>query len=208
MPQTRARNRNEAGGAQAEPVTLTEVKAHLRVDHANDDDYINNLIIVAVDYTENITGRSLIEKTYDTYLDAFPASDNCPIYIDAPPLISITSIKYYDDADVEQTWSSAEYVVDTDQMYKDKVYPDRNYSWPAARIFPKAVHIEYVAGYEDSAASPVDLADNIPLEIKQAILLLIGHLYENRESTMVGIKIEEIPTGYDALISSYVVRAF
>lgn len=206
MPQTRARNRNAIGGAAAEPVTTAEAKAHLRVDHANDDTYIDNLIIVATDYTENISGRSLIEKTYDSYLDAFPPTDVHPIYVDAPPLISVTSIKYWDENDTEQTWSSAEYVVDTDQEYKALIYPARNYSWPATRIFPKAVHIEYIAGYE-SSTSPVT-GDNVPLELKQAILILIAHWYENREEIIVGQVIAEVPTAYDALISSYKVRAF
>ena len=207
MPQVKARNRNQAGGAQAEPVTLAEVKDHLRVDHTNDDDYINSLIIVATDYTENITGRSLIEKTYDYYADCFPPIYSIAIELDAPPLISVTSIKYYDEADVEQTWSAAEYVVDTDQLSKGKVYPGRDYLWPATRLFPKSVHIEFIAGYE-STSSPQDLPENIPVELKQAMLLLIGHLYENRESTAAGIKIEQVPDSYDALIANYKVMAF
>ena len=118
------------------------------------------------------------------------------------------SIKYYDESDVEQTWSSAEYVVDTDCDYKGAVYPARTYAWPATRLFPKAVHIEYVAGYEDSAASPVDLADNVPQTLKQAILILIAHWYENREETIVGTTVERVPDAYDALIANHKVRRF
>jgi uncharacterized phiE125 gp8 family phage protein len=208
MAQSRRRNRNETGGAAAEPVTLANVKTHLRIDHSNDDDYIDLLIEAATDYTEDVTGRSLMPKTYDLYLDAFPASDAMPIELCSPPLISVTSIKYYDQADVEQTWTASEYVVDTDQSYKGLVYPAINYSWPAPRIFPKAVHIEYTAGYADSGASPAVPQDNIPATLQHAIYLLIGHLYENREMTTAGIEIKDVPTAYDALIANYRVRQF
>jgi len=200
------RKRTVATGAQGEPLTTAEVKTHLRVDHANDDTYIDTLIVAATDYTETVLSRSLIAGTFDAYLDAFPVDDDESIWLPYPPLISITSIKYYDDLDVEQTWSASEYVIDNDVPYKGHVYPGRTYSWPSARNFHKAVHIEYIAGYADSAASPVDLADNIPREIKHALLLLIGHWYENREDTAAGIAIETIPTAYDALIASYRVR--
>ena len=139
-------------------------------------------------------------------MDRFPASDYHQLKIPLPPLISVTSIKYFDQSDVEQTWDSAEYVVDTDQDNQGLVYPGRNYSWPAARDFFKAVHIEYQAGYADSAASPVDEADNVPQEFKQAILLLIGHMYENREASSAGIEIKTVPMGYMGLLENYRVR--
>ena len=208
MPRSQKRNRNAVGGATAEPLTTAEVKTHLRIDHANDDDYIDTLIIAATDYTETVCSRSLIQGTFDLYLDAFPVDSCESIWLPSPPLISITSIKYYDDLDVEQTWSAAEYEVDTDHPYKGHVYPARTYTWPNARNFHKSVHIEYIAGYDDSGASPEDLADNIPQELKHAMLLLIGHWYENREDTAAGIKIDTIPTAYDALIANSKVRAF
>lgn len=208
MPQVRVRNRNAIGGANAEPVTLAEAKEQLRVTDSNSDDLINRLIIAATDYTENVLSRSIIEKTIDLYLDAFPPADNVPIEIPMPPLISITSIKYYDNSDVEQTWSSALYTVDTDQSYKGRVYPAINQSWPSTRNYPKAVHVEYQAGYADSGDSPVDEADNVPDEIKHAILLLIGHLFENREATTVGVEVKSVPLGYDALLANYKIRQF
>lgn len=166
------------------------------------------MIEVATDYTEDVTSRSLMPKTYDMYLDAFPLSDYESIRIPMPPLISITSIKYYDTSNVEQTWSAAEYVIDADCIYAGLVYPGIDDAWPSARLFPKAVHVEYIAGYADSGASPADLQDNIPKPIVQALYLLIGHLYENREMTTAGIEIRDVPTAYDALISNYRVRAF
>lgn len=42
-----------------EVVSLKEVKAHLRLDSLEEDDYLNSLILVAIDYVEQYLGKSL-----------------------------------------------------------------------------------------------------------------------------------------------------
>ena len=206
MPQARRRNRNAVGGAAAEPVTLTEVKDQLRVIGSDEDDLLNRLIIAATDYTENVTQRALIEGTVDLYADRFPLRCDIPINIPLPPLISVTSIKYFDNQGIEQTWSNTLYTVDTDQDYCALVYPNQNQSYPSVRDFPKAVHIEYQAGYAATVVSPADLANNVPDEIKQAILMLIGHWHENREASTAGIVLNTVKLAFNALVANYKVR--
>lgn len=75
-----------------------------------------------------------------------------------------------------------------------KVYPGRNYSWPAHRDFPKAINIEFITGY--------GLAVAVPEDIKQAILLIIGHMERNREDTTF-LNVSEIPQGAKALLAPY-----
>lgn len=54
---------------------------------------------------------------------------------------------------------------------------------------------------------PVDgkLADmtTVPGDLKEAIRQLVGHLYENREATLVGISAEELPLGFWDVVSQY-----
>jgi len=38
------------------PVGLTEVKAHLRLDHAHEDEYLRPLILAAVSFVEEYLG--------------------------------------------------------------------------------------------------------------------------------------------------------
>ena len=209
MPQ---RNRNRSGQSIVTPptdyaVSLQEAKDQLRVTHSDEDDKINMFIAAACDYTEQYLSRTLIEQTWDLYYDCFPCGDDA-IVIDGPPLISVTSIKYYDTADVEQTWDSANYTVDTDQAYKALIYPAINASYPNTRVYPKSVIVRVVAGYENSGASPVDVADNVPTTIKQAILLLIGHMWENREASAIAVSVDSIPMGYEAMLANHKVQAF
>lgn len=193
----------------AEPITLAEAKAHLRIPTAEtgDDTYITALIQAAREYTEQITNRVFVSQTWALYLDAFPVDDLQKLYLKRPPLISVSSIQYYDNDDVLQTWSSSEYVVDTVGFFGE-IYPGRNYSYPVARDFYNSVIITYVAGYADSGSSPVDLADNVPETIKSAIKILVAHMYENREPVIVGTSVVNVPMSYKALIMPYRVIEF
>ena len=130
------------------------------------------------------------------------------LIVPKPVLQSVTYIKYTDEAGTLNTWGSGNYDVDTDS-YQGRIYPVYNGQWPTdVRYHPKAINIRFVSGYADSGASPVDVADNVPVTIKQAILLLVGHLYENREMTSQNMNITSVPMAYDALINSFRVHRF
>ena len=48
----------------SEPLTLSDTKSYLRVDHSSDDSLITSLIIASRQLVEEHTGRALITKTY------------------------------------------------------------------------------------------------------------------------------------------------
>lgn len=205
MPQNRYRNGQAiVTPPTAYPVTLTEVKEQLKCGD-DEDNVLNRYIATATSYTETYLSRSLMEQTWDVYYDQFPPLDNA-ITLPDPPLISVTYIHYWDQDSVEQTWDSAEYVVDTAKKYGGLVYPQIGYSYPNTRFFPKSVVIRTVSGYQ-SGASPA-IGDNIPEETRQAILYLIGHMFENREPTVAAIMINEVPRTYSAMLANEKVRGF
>ena len=86
-----------------EPATSTEAKLHLKVDHTDDDTLITIIIQAAREIIEQYTHRSLITQSRTIKLDYFPDRE---ILIPHGPLISITSIKYYDEDEAQQTLSS------------------------------------------------------------------------------------------------------
>lgn len=78
----------------------------------------------------------------------------------------------------------ARYNVDISENSPGRVKLQSGRAWPTHRNFASFV-IEFKAGYGDAAT-------DVPAALKQAVLQLLSHLYENREA-------EEIPKGLKAL---------
>jgi uncharacterized phiE125 gp8 family phage protein len=163
----------------AEPVTLAEAKEHCTVDYNDSDNLLLRLIKAAREYCEKYQGRAYVTQTLELTLDRW---GRFPINLPRPPLASVTSIKYYDTADGEHTWAPTEYFVDTDSE-PGRVGLRYSKVTPSTTLRPNnGVKIRYVAGYPAGGTTeePLPLA-NIPEGVKQAILLLVGHWFRNRE---------------------------
>ena len=184
-------------GPTIEPVTLQEVKDHIRVDVADDDALISALITAArehIDGRDGWLGRAINTQTWDCYFDCFPSSGVIPLPI--APVQSITSIKYIDTDGAQQTLSSADYSLGADLNWSPRVVLGWNKSWPSIRPVQDAVTVRVVAGYS-----------TVPRPICQALLLLIGHWHEHREAVMEGT-FREVPTTVSALLTPYRRRWF
>lgn len=183
-----------------EPVTLTEAKNHLRVDLTDDDSLISALIVAAREHAEAITRRAFITQTLKLSMDAFPVN-NGPIYVPMPPLQSVNSLKYFNTGGVEQTLTEGtDYLVDNESE-PGRITPAPDTGWPATQNRPNAVSVEFVAGFGD--------ASKVPQGIKQAILLMVGHWYENREAvTMQGNNAGELPMAVDSLLMMHRIWRF
>lgn len=168
-----------------EPVTTAEAKAHLRVDIADDDTLIDNLVKAAREQAESFTGRALLTQTWEYALDGFPAENH--IDLPKPPLQSVTSVTYYDTDGAAHTFAATSYYVDK-SMEPGRLVLDYGETWPSETLRPSsgAVVIKFKAGYGDAATT-------VPQSIRQAILLLVGHWYEAREAIIVGTISTELP---------------
>ena len=166
-------------------VTLSEVKDHLVVSHSDDDELITEKINQAVDYCEQYTGRFLMPQVWTVYLDGWFDVD-----LPFPPVQSVV-VKYRDTDGAEQTLDAAEYQLDAFSA------PPRIYftgALPALSSGYNNVWVEVTAGY----------VDEVPPGIGAAILLIVGHLYNNREST-APIEIKEVPMSAKAFLDLYKV---
>src|SRR5262245_58465763 len=155
------------------PLTLAEVKKHLRVSSSDQDDLITIYLKAATDYLDGehgFLGRALVTQTWRLTIDEFPTAE---IKLPLPPLQSVTSIKYDDTAGVEQTVSSADYYVDT-ASEPGWVVPLANVSWPSTLDAINAVRITYVAGYTTGGG-------DVPFNIKAGLMCMIAELFERRE---------------------------
>lgn len=179
-----------------EPVTVAECKAHMRVDHSDEDVLIEGLMKSAREWCETFTCRQFLTATYELSLDEFPCWEVC---LHLAPVQSVSSITYYDTEGTSRTLSSSNYIVDT-KSEPGKVVPEYGLVWPVTRLGrPNAVTVTFLAGW--TAASLV------PDSIKTAIKQLVGHWYENRESVQEGTY-SEVPKTVEYLLWPYRVNRF
>ncbi len=166
------------------PVTVNEAKRHCVIAEEDDhyDTHISAIWIpAAVGFVEQHLQRDLVERVYDYYLGGFPGgSEN--IVLPKAPVISIVGIDYQDVTASPNTVSVAStvYGVDTG-VDPGEIYLEYGQTWPTASNVHNAVHIEFKSGYA-TQGSPTVYAQYMPEEIKAAILMLIGDLYDNREA--------------------------
>jgi uncharacterized phiE125 gp8 family phage protein len=187
------------------PLTLQQVKDHLRVDHSDTDSIIGLYLDAATAYVDGefgFLGRALVTQTWELTIDAFPTHE---IKIPLPPLQSVESIKYDDAAGAEQTLvASTDYYVDASSE-PAWIVPATG-GWPtSSSVFDgiNAVRVRFIAGYEPTTDSPPDLRANVPTSVKQALLLLIGNFHEHREENIVGLTTMKLPFAAENLLRPY-----
>ena len=180
-----------------EPITAAELKLHSRVDTDADDARIATLITAARQYVENITGHQAITATYTLSLDGFPIGDT--IELPYAPLQSVTSVTYYNASNASTVFSSGSYVVDKPMEAFGRIYVDRSVGWPTTYDRRNSVVIVYKSGYGDTSGST-------PERLKQAIYLLAAHWYENREASIIGVSVNDLPYGVKSLIQNLKIR--
>jgi uncharacterized phiE125 gp8 family phage protein len=183
----------------SEPVTMAEAKGYLRQDLSDEDALIGALVAAARQYVERALNRALITQTWRLKLDDFYCApyycetDNT-IRLPRVPLQSVSSITYLDYDGTSQTWSSTEYQVDA-ASEPGRVTTASGEWWPETQSEAiNAVTITYVAGYGAAA--------DVPQGIRQALLFLVKHWFDQREPvSATGAIPKEVPLTVDALLA-------
>lgn len=178
-------------GPASEPVSLAEAKAHCRIYGTDDDGLLAGYLMAARVYTESITGRRLVTQTLDYFVDDLSADE---ILLPVAPVQSTTSITYIDPAGATQTLGAGNYAT-VGRRYWTAIVPTVNATWPEVRDQAESVTVRFVAGH--SSTNPV------PEPIRQAILMLVGHFYENRETVVIGQAPSVVPMSYEFLLADY-----
>ncbi len=179
-------------GPDGDVVSLAEAKAHLRVDGSDENALIEGLIAAATSHLDGapgVLGRCLLEQRWAVSWDEFDDVLNVPL----APVLSIDAVHYVDGDGVSRTLDDVAYSVLL--VGGARIHSD---NWPATARRPGAVTVEFTAGYGDAA--------DVPQPIKQAILLLVGHWYANREAVNVGNMVTPLPMAVEALTLPYVYR--
>lgn len=181
-----------------EPVTLSEAKAHLRVDTSDDDTYIGTLITAAREWCEQYLDRTLVHTQWVMRFDKFPDSGIEPVELPRPPMVAsgtatAVTLTFTTEPGSTSTYSTAEYRVDR-YATPGTVLPIYGSTWTPHRQDDNAISVTWWAGYGATGAS-------VPAAIRHAMLMLIGTWYERRASAdnMGGT---EVPFGVKSLLDS------
>ena len=209
-----------SSAAESEILTTAEAKTHLRVTHSAEDTYIDTLIKVATQYAEKYCAGNFIETTYkmtmESWNDVFVSNatqlsnDNVlksysypsggyyspytglpQIFLPKAPLSSVSSIQYYNSDNVQEIFSDDDYNVLNPENQKGFIELVDGKDFPNIYSRGSAITITFVSGYGSSAS-------DVPEPIKQAVLLIIGSLYEKREDT-----VKRMPTTVEYLLEPY-----
>lgn len=174
-----------------EPLTLAEAKSHLRVDVADEDALINSLISAARVYVEGRTGRILPQRTFTVELDGFPINGE-DIVLPFAPVSAIASVSYFDTSGTAQSMTANTHYRTALGLHLPRLrLPVTATEWPDTANVSDAVSISLTAGYSGSNA--------VPETIKQAMRLLVGHWFENREAVVTGTISSPVQMTVDSL---------
>ena len=164
-------NRRTTVAATSEPVTLSEAKAQLRVEHSDSDTEISAMITAARDAVEQYCNRYWARQTVAAEYPFFPLA-GVPLRFDLPDVEEVTGLSYLDADYAVQTIAAGDLTLDAQRQ-------QITYSgdWPTDG---RQIVLTMDVG-PDAAASPPDY---VPQAIKHAILLYVTDLYENRSAQM------------------------
>lgn len=163
----------------AEPVTLAEAKAFMRLDDSDDDAIVTSLITAATEHVQQWTGRQFVQAGFKLRLRDWPNCDGI-IRLPRSPVASVASVKYRTkDGTLTVLVENTDYLLDVNA---EPATVEPVTKWPVAGDFPDAVQVEFTAGYDpDETSPPTDHAQNVPARAKVAIKALAAHWYDNRE---------------------------
>ncbi|HJZ42692.1 MAG TPA: head-tail connector protein [Hyphomicrobiaceae bacterium] len=180
-------------GPAAEPITLAEAKAHMRVDGTAEDTLVSSLIITSRLHIEAALGLAFITQAWSYFLDAWPASRE--VRLPLRPVQSITAVRLYAADESIETVPADTYMLDGAANPARLVRNDTA-AWPKPSRAANGIEIAFVAGYGNLAAS-------VPAPIRQAILLLVAHWYEHREPVELGAPGVPVPPMVSELLLPY-----
>ncbi|MEQ8696105.1 MAG: head-tail connector protein [Bauldia litoralis] len=179
-------------GPALEPVSLADVKAHLRVDGGDEDALLTAAIVSARVHVESATRRVLIEQGWRIYYDAWPRRRI--VRLPVAPLMSVDAVTIYDAAGDPQAVDAEDYEADV-AASPARLVLAANAPTPVGRAV-NGIEIDVTAGY---GATSVD----VPAALRQAVLMLVAHWYEHRGAVGHDLAVLVAPLGFEALIAPY-----
>lgn len=173
----------------SEPVTLDELKAHLRLQNDDEDDLLNRLIKAARTHVENVTRRVLIAQTWRATLDRWPVKRR--VLLPVVPVSAISAVRVFNDAGEASTVSASSYQLDATRIPMAVVIKS---AILAPTAFTNGIEIDMACGYGATS--------DVPTPLREAVLRLAALWFENRVETG-RFNLHNSSTAIEALMAPY-----
>ena len=144
------------------PVSVADMKTHLRVTHSEHDALIESYIEAAVNKIEGGANLCLVTQTWNAYFRWDEVKDQMRLW--KYPISSITSVKYYDTDNSIQTDDAGNRTESLSGRPATILFEDT----PSVYEREDAMDVEFVAGFT-----------TIPSDILLAIKLYVARIYDN-----------------------------
>jgi uncharacterized phiE125 gp8 family phage protein len=174
----------------AEPWSVVEAKAFLRVEHDDDDAVIAALIAAARGHVEALSRRALLVQRWRVVMDAWPANGRLDPRVG--PLRAVIAARVYDQGDTTHAVDTARFVVDA----AANVIASPCWALPLPGRAHAGIELDLELGYGASAS-------DVPEPLRHAIRMLVAHWYENRGLAAIGGNVAMLPAGLGALVAPY-----
>lgn len=174
----------------SEPLSLTEVKEHLRIDHVHEDTFLQETLTAARQYTEFASGQKFITQAWRQYETCLPENRVMPLQVS--PVQSVQAVTAFDRDGSPHVLSALDIT-----LVRGSQPPlvELSSAFDPA-LAQNGLELDLVVGVGD-------LGVDVPHTIKRAILLLVAHWYEFRGAVAPQDQPVSLPAGFDALMAPY-----
>lgn len=185
------------------PVSVEEAMRQCRITIDDDDTdglaevtgLLEGYIGAAVNHLDGwtgILGSCMVSQVWRQDFDRFSKCLDLPL----GPVISIDGVTWRNSAGQIATVASGSYSLRTSAGGMSHCRFVDAFSLPSDLYEVGGVSVTYTAGYAAGA---------VPRAIRQAILLMVGAWYENREETVIGVSVSSLPNAVavDRLIAPF-----
>lgn len=172
------------------PVTLAQVKAHLRIETPDDDDYLGELMALAVAHVEQAADVCLLTQIWRVYLDCLPA--NGLVELPVRPVSQINAVTVYDADGAPSVFASAGYQLDA----VSDIPRLRFATTPGPGQAMNGIEIDCICGFGDTGA-------DVPDQLIRAVMVLCAHWYEMRGAALDAANAGLEPEGFAKLIAPW-----
>ncbi|MFV0368257.1 MAG: head-tail connector protein [Hyphomicrobiaceae bacterium] len=182
----------QLSGAGAEPLSVDEVKAHVRIDGSSEDALLQSLILTSRLHIEAALGLALIAQSWRLVLDQWPKDG--PVKLPISPVRSVSEMRVLAANGTPTVVDAGSYGLDTSQR------PARIMFFGTSRPEPErpfaGIEIDLMVGFGEKA-------NDVPEPVRQALLLLVAHWYEHRDPIEIGKPTTAVPHAVSRLLHPY-----